>query len=158
MATLQEVVDDFLAQKRIAVAGVSRRKHEAANAVYRKLRGAGYEVFPVNPNAAEVEGDRCYPDLASIPGGVDAVVAATAPAVTERIVRDCAALGIARVWMHRSFGRGSVSPAAVDLGREQGVTVIPGGCPMMFVKPVDLAHRCLCWVLRVTGGLPKQLL
>ncbi|MEE8347346.1 MAG: CoA-binding protein, partial [Dehalococcoidia bacterium] len=98
MPTLKESVDDFLAQKRIAVVGVSRSGREAANMVYRKLRGAGYQVFAVNPNADEVEGDTCFPNLTSIPGSVEAVVIATAPEVTESVVRDCAEQGISRVW------------------------------------------------------------
>ena len=84
MARASAAIEDFLAQRRIAVAGVSRNKNEAANAVYRKLRGAGYEVFAVNPNAGEVEGDPCFPDLGSVPGGVDGVVIATHPAWAMR--------------------------------------------------------------------------
>ncbi len=109
MTTLKEAVDDFLAQKRIAVAGVSREPNQAANLVYRALRKTNYQVFAVNPSADQAEGDPCYPDLKSIPGGVDAVVIATPPGAAEAIVRDCAEQGISRVWMHRSFGKGSVS-------------------------------------------------
>lgn len=154
---LQEAVSEFMAQRRIAVAGVSRNPKEAANLIFRKLRSAGYETFAVNPNAAEVEGDVCYPDIGSVPGGLDAVVIVTPPEVTEAVVRDCAAAGVRRVWIHRSFGRGSVSDEAVRYGREHGLEVIPGGCPMMFCQPVDVAHRCMRWVLRVTGGLPEPV-
>jgi predicted CoA-binding protein len=152
-----EAVKDFLAQKRIAVAGVSRSGGEAANLVYRKLRDAGYEVFAVNPSATEVEGATCYPDLKSIPGGVTAVVIATHPQATDLVVRECAAIGITRVWMHRSFGVGSVSDAAVQFCRERNMMVIPGGCPVMFCGPVDLGHRCMRWVLTLTGGLPRRV-
>lgn len=157
MPTLKETVDDFLAQKRIAVAGVSRSGGEAANLVYRKLRGAGYQVFAINPNAEEVEGEKCYPDLKSIPGGVEGVVIATHPKVTDQIVRECAEMGISQVWIHRSFGGGSVSDAAVNFCRENNITVIPGGCPMMYCEPVDIGHKCMRWVLNLTGGLPKQV-
>jgi predicted CoA-binding protein len=156
VATMHEAVEAFLAQKRIAVAGVSRNKNEAANIIYRKLRASGYEVFPVNPNAETVEGDNCYPDLGSVPGGVDGVVIATRPAVTEQVVRECADLGVPRVWMHRSFGQGSVSEDAVDYCREKGIEVIAGGCPMMFCRPVDFPHKCMRWILNVTGGLPRE--
>ncbi len=156
MPTLKEAVDDFLAQKRIAVAGVSRSSRQAANLVYRGLRGAGYEVFAVNPAADEVEGDTCYPDLKSIPDGVDAVLIATTPVVAETIVRDCAEQGVSRVWMHRSFGKGSVSGEAVDFSRQNGITIIAGGCPRMFLPGADIGHRCMKWVLNLTGGLPKQ--
>lgn len=155
MSSLEEQVRDFLSQRRIAVAGVSRSPGQAANSVYKKLKGAGYEVFGVNPNADEVEGEPCHPDLKSIPGGVDAVVVATHPDVTERIVWECGELGIRRVWIHRSFGTGSVSEAAVQACRDQGLSVIAGGCPLMFCEPVDFGHRCMRWVLGWTGGLPK---
>ncbi|UCF40349.1 MAG: CoA-binding protein [Gemmatimonadota bacterium] len=155
MHGLRESVTDFLAQRRIAVAGVSRSTGEAANLIYRKLRGAGYEVFPVNPSADRVEGDACYPELGAVPGGVDGVVIATPPAAAEAIVRQCHALGIRRVWMHRSVGQGSVSEAAVQFCREHGIAVIPGACPMMYCEPVDVAHRCLRWFLGTIGKLPR---
>lgn len=157
MATLQEAVDDFLYQKRIAVAGVSRNKNEAANAIYRKLQGAGYEVFATNPNAEEVEGDPCYPDLKSIPDGVDGVVIATHPKATDSVVRECADLGISRIWLHRSFGQGSWSEAAVEFCKENGISVIPAGCPMMFSEPIDFGHKCMRWFLNLTGGIPKEV-
>ena len=156
MPKLREAVDDFLAQKRIAVAGVSRDPNQAANLVYRTLRKADYEVFAVNPNADEVEGEACYPDLKSIPGGVDAVVIATAPDVAEAMARACAEQGINRVWMHRSFGKGSVSEEAVELCRGRGLTAIAGGCPLMFLPGTDFGHRCMRWALSLTGGLPKE--
>ena len=157
MSTLKETVDDFLAQKRIAVAGVSRNGDAAANLIYRKLRETGYQVFPVNPNALEVEGDTCYPKVSSIPNGVDGVVIVTHPQVTEQVVQDCIKAGVARIWLHRSFGQGSVSPEAVAYCREKNVSVIPGGCPMMFCEPVDFGHKCMRWILNATNGLPKQV-
>jgi hypothetical protein len=86
---------------------------------------------------------------------VDAVVIGTPPAAASQVVRECAALGIKRVWMHRSFGRGSVDEGAVRLGKELGLSVIPGACPVMFCEPVDLPHKCFRWLLRITGGLPN---
>lgn len=157
MRPLQEAVQEFLAQNRIAVAGVSRQPGQPANLIYRKLRDSGYRVFAVNPEARELEGDACFPNLAAVPEGVDGVVISTAPAVAEAVVRECAEIGIRRVWMHRSFGQGSVSEAAVALCREKGITVIPGGCPMMFAEPVDWAHKCMRWFLGVTGGLPAPV-
>jgi predicted CoA-binding protein len=157
MLTLQQKVDDFLAQKRIAVAGVSRNAEspEAANLIYRKLRDAGYQVFPINPNVETVEDVPCYPNLQAVPDSVDAVVIGTRPEVAEQIVRECAALGISRVWMHRSFGQGSVSDEAAKFCEENDITVIPGGCPMMFCEPVDFGHKCIRWMLGLFGGLPK---
>ena len=157
MATLKQAADEFLAQKRIAVAGVSRADSgHGANVVYKGLRNAGYEVFAVNPNAEEVEGDPCFHDLKSIPGGVDAVVVGTAPNDSAGVVRDRAEQDIQRVWLHRSFGGGSVSDEATEVGRESGITVIAGACPMMFLPSTDIGHRCMRWLLSLTGGLPKE--
>lgn len=152
---LDQRVEDFLAQRRLAVAGVSRQSGEAANVVYRKLRSAGYEVVPINPKAEQVEGDRCYPDLRSASDRIDGVVIATAPEVTDQVVRECVELGIQRVWIHRSFGRGSLSEEAVTRCREHGISVIAGACPMMYCQPVDFGHRCIRWILKMTGGLPR---
>lgn len=149
-------IADFLAQKRLAVAGVSRNPQgAAANLIYRRLRETGHEVLPVNPNAEMVEGDRCYPNLKAISPPVDGVVIATRPEVAEQLVRECAEIGVTRVWMHRSFGAGSVSEAATQFCQDNHITVIPGGCPMMFCQPVDFGHKCMRWILRLTGGLPQ---
>lgn len=156
MATLpmQEAVKDFLAQKRIAVVGVSRSGDLPANLIYKKLRSQGYTVFAVNPNASEVEGDPSYPNLAAIPDGVDAVMAASTPAVTEQVMHDCVELGIKRVWIHRSIDDGSFSEAALAYGQSHGLQVIPGACPMMYCEPVDFGHRCMRWFLGLAGRLP----
>ncbi|MEZ5064022.1 MAG: CoA-binding protein [bacterium] len=149
-------VKDFLAQERVAVAGVSREGNAAANVVYRRLRAAGKKVYAVNPNADRVEDDPCYPDLAALPEPVDGVVIATAPAAGRDLVQQCVDRQIPRVWFHRSFGTGSTSEAAAALGKAKGLRVISGGCPLMHCEPVDLAHRCMRWVLDHTGGLPDS--
>jgi len=151
---LAEAAAEFLAQEHIAVAGVSRSGKAAANAVYRKLRAAGKTVYAVNPKADRVEEDPCYPSLAALPGPIDGVVIATAPAATVEVVRQCVERGVPRVWIHRSFGEGSASEAAAALAAKHGIRVIPGGCPMMFCKPVDVGHRCIRWILEHTGGMP----
>lgn len=153
MATTSARITDFLSGKRIAVAGVSRGADSAANPVFRKLRTAGYEVFPVNPNAAEVEGVPCYPDLASIPGVLDGVVVATHPNQSIEIVRQAIARKVPRVWFHRSFGQGSVSDAAVRECEAHGIACIVGGCPLMFCEPVDVGHRCMRWWLDRRGRI-----
>jgi uncharacterized protein len=157
-ATLGSKVQDFLAQKRIAVAGVSRengRHHPAANLIYHRLKDTGHDVFAVNPHMQSFEGDRCYPNVQSITGGVGGVMIVTRPESTEQIVRDCRDAGVRRVWMHQSTQKGtSVSPAAVEYCHQHDITVIAGGCPMMYGDGVDLGHACLRWFLRLTGGLP----
>jgi uncharacterized protein len=153
MTKIEQAARDFLSHRRIAVAGVSRDGTSAANVVYRRLRAEGYEVFALNPHASEVKGDRCYASAGDVPGGVDGVVVGTAPSASAEVVRDCLAAGVARVWFHRSFGVGSVAEDAVALAERAGLAVIGGACPMMFLDPVDLPHRCMRWVLGATGKL-----
>ena len=144
MPTMKEAAAEFLAYKRIAVTGVSRKpKEHGSNTVFKRLRDRGYNVFAVNPNADTVEGTRSYHNLRSIPGGVDAVVIATAPDKAEGTMRECAELGIKYVWMHRSYGQGSVDGAATAYGRQHGITVIDGGCPLMFGPTSDFGHKIL---------------
>lgn len=158
MQTVKQAASEFLARKRVAVTGVSRTpKSHGSNVVYRWLRGRGYQVFAVNPNADKVEGDSCYHDLKSIPGGVEAVMIGTRPEIAETTICECAELGIKHVWMHRSFGTGSVSKVATDYGRRQGITVIDGGCPLMFDPTADLGHRAMRFVFTLTGNVPKQV-
>ena len=158
MPTIKEAAAEFLESRRVAVTGVSREpKGHGSNVVYQRLRDRGYEVFAVNPNADEVEGDPCYHDLGSIPDGVDAVVIGTRPEVADDTMRECVELGIRRVWMHRGPGGGSVSRTAADYGREHGVAVIDGGCPCMFGPTADAGHKAMRLVLTLTGGVPRKV-
>ena len=155
--TLETKVHDFLAQKRIAVAGVSRHKshHPVGNLIYDRLKKTGHDVFALNPHMESFGGDPCYPDVQSIPGGVDGVVIITRPQTTEQIVRACGEAGVRRVWMHQSTAKGSsVSPNAVEYCRQHDISVIAGACPMMFGPGVDFGHKCLRLFMKFTGGLP----
>jgi len=155
--TIAQAAAEFLSARRIAVTGVSRTPQaHAGSSVYRHLRERGYQVFAVNPETDQVEGDRSYPDLASIPGGVEAVVIGTRPELALDTVRECAELGIKQVWMHRGFGGGSVSAEATAWGRAHGIRVIDGGCPLMFA-PGDVGHRVMRCALTVTGKLPSRV-
>ena len=156
MQSMKEAATAFLANKRVAVTGVSRTpKTHGSNTIYKRLRERGYDVFAVNPNAAEVEGTRSYQDLRSIPDGVDAVVIATRPEYAEDTMRECAELGIKHVWMHWGGGASSVSDTATEYGRQHGITVIDGGCPLMFGPTADFGHKVMRVVL--AGRVPKQV-
>ncbi len=158
MPTMKDATAEFLARKRIAVTGVSRNpKGHGSNIVYQRLKERGYEVFAVNPNATEIDGDPCYHDLKSIPDGVDAVVIGTRPATAQSTMTECVELGIGYVWMHRGFGGGSVSIEATNYGREQGITVIDGGCPLMFDPTADFGHKVMKIMLAPTKNVPKQV-
>ncbi len=152
MMSFKMKAEEFLAQERIAVAGVSRKSEQTANGIYRTLRDRGYKVFAVNPNADTAEGDPCYANMQAIPGGVDGAMIVTKPELTEQIVQDCVEAGVPRVWMHNNtFMASSVSDTAVQYCRDNNITVIDGGCPMMFL---DFGHKCMRWVLGAMGRLP----
>jgi hypothetical protein len=158
MPSIKDAAAEFLAHKRVAVTGVSRHPgNHGSNVVYKRLQDRGYQVYAVNPNADEVEGDACFHDLKSIPGGVDAVVIATRPETAEATMQECAELGIEHVWMHRAFGAGSVSPAAAEYGRRHGIAVIDGGCPLMFAPTSDAGHRAMRFVCTLTGNVPRRV-
>lgn len=149
----KERVQEFLAQKRIAVSGLSRTKDSGAGAIYLKLRNNDYQVFPIHPEAETLHGDQCYPDLSTIPDSVDAVFIMNSPDVSEKVVDEALKLGIKHVWMHNNgMMPSSVSKTAVERCKEAGVNVIDIGCPMMFLKP-DFAHSCMRFILRATRRL-----
>src|SRR5215207_5866312 len=160
MNKLDTLVQDFLAQKKIAIVGVSDKRDTGCNLGYRKFKDAGYTVYAVNPRLSTFEGDPCYPDLNSIPEKPDAVFIFTCPQVTDQIVQQCIDLGIKRVWMHclmgtkpgLASGMTSVSQDAVRLCRENGIAVIPGSCPNQFLRP-DFGHKAMKMMMRMLGVL-----
>ncbi|MBK8027506.1 MAG: CoA-binding protein [Chloroflexi bacterium] len=151
--THRERVDDFLAQKRIAISGLSRTKDSGAGAIYLKLRAHGYQVFPIHPTAEALHGDDCYPTLSAIPGGVDAVFIMNSPDISEQLVDEALQLGVKRVWMHNNTLMGSsASETAAARCRQAGINVIDVGCPMMFLEP-DFGHKCMRWIIQVQGKM-----
>jgi predicted CoA-binding protein len=165
MSKIDNLVQDFLAQKVIAVVGVSGQRETGANKNYKTFKHHGYRVYAVNPRISAFDGAPCYPDLKSIPEKPDAVFMLTSPKVTDQIVQQCVDLGIKHVWMHclmgtkpgLSAGSTSVSPAAVEMCRKHGIAVIPGSCPAQFLE-ADFGHRMMrrLWslfgYLNVNGG------
>lgn len=160
MATIDYLVQEFLAQKIIAVVGVSEKRETGANLNYKTFKRHGYRVYAVNPRISTFDGAQCYPDLKSIREKPDAVFMLTSPGVTEQIVQQCIDLGIKHVWMHCMMGTKpglsakstSVSLSAVDVCRKHGISVIPGSCPSQFLKS-DLGHRIMCGLWRMFGFL-----
>jgi uncharacterized protein len=161
MSKLDSLVQEFLAQKHIAIVGVSDTRETGCNLAYRKFKEGGYTVSAVNPRLSTFEGDPCYPDLKSIPVKPDAVFTLTNPKVTEQIVQQCVELGIPHIWMHCLMGTKpgaaasmtSVSQEAVRMCHQHGITVIPGACPNQYLQP-DFGHA-LMRVLFGTLGFHK---
>ena len=158
MAKVDGLVQDFLAQKKIAVVGVSDKRDTGCNLVYNKFKENGYQVFAVNPRISAFNGDACYPDLKSIPEKVDAIFILAKPQVTEQIIQQCVDLGIKHVWMHCMMGTKpglaasmtSVSQSAVEMCKANGIAVIPGSCPNQFLKP-DFGHAMMRGMWKLFG-------
>jgi hypothetical protein len=163
MAKIDELVQDFLAQTRIAVVGVSDQRDTGCNSAYRNFLEAGYQVFPVNPRISEFEGAACFPDLYSMPEAPEAVFILANPAVTDEIVDQCLDLGVKHVWMHCMMGTkpgltpsmSSVSAEAVEKCRQHGVSVIPGSCPNQFLDS-DFAHNLMAKLWRAFGFMKVE--
>ena len=163
MAKIDELVKDFLVQKKIAVVGVSDKRETGCNMAYKKFRASGYQVYAVNPRITEFEGDPCYPDLKSLPKKPEAVFILANPKVTDQIVQQCVDLGVKHVWMHCMMGTkpglgagtSSVSPEAVRMCRENGIAVIPGSCPNQFIQP-DAGHGMMRGLWRLFGFLKVE--
>jgi len=150
-----DIIEDFLAQKRIAMVGLSRDPKHFSVSLYQELRKQGYEVIPVNPQAKEVLGQPCFARVQDVQPPVTGALLMTPPDVTESVVADCAAAGIPRVWMYRAGGRGAVSLKAVAFCEEHGIQVVPGQCPFMFL-PSGAIHRVHGFVRKITGRYPKR--
>jgi predicted CoA-binding protein len=144
-------VADFVGQRKLAVVGVSRQAKKFGNFAFRELRSKGYEVFPVHPQAETIEGERCYPNLTSLPEPVGGVLIVVPPANTEQVVRDAAAAAIRRVWMQQ----GAESPAAIQFCRENGIREVHGECILMFTEPAAWWHRAHRWMWGLLGKLPR---
>ena len=156
MPTLKESAEQFLQLENIAIAGVSATKKNVANYIYDKLKKSGKSVFAVNPKGGEIDGKPCYASLSDVPVKIDGVILGTSPKASLHVVTECATLGIKHAWIHKSLDNGSYSEEAEIFCRDNGIELIPAGCPLMYCKPVDFAHKCIKWFLHTTGKLPKS--
>jgi hypothetical protein len=155
MAIYKELVSAFLSKKAIAVTGASRSGTGTGNIIFKKLKDAGYNVYQVNPEADEIKSDKCYRSLINLPEKAESVIICTKPEDSIRVIQECAATGVQYAWIHRAFGKGSYSDEAAGLCNQLGIRLIPSGCPMMFIEPVDFPHKCFHWIFRLTGKIPK---
>ena len=151
-----ETIEDFLAQKRIAMIGVSRNPKDFSAALFEELRKRGYEMVAVNPNAQEALGQRCFARIQDVQPAVDTALLMTASNVTDSVVSDCAQAGVRRIWMYRAGGKGAVSPEAVAFCHEHGIQVVPGQCPFMFLPGAAGIHKFHGFIRKITGRYPKH--
>lgn len=143
-------VESFIAKKNVAFVGLSRKGNQFSNSVYKELTGKGYTVIPVNPNAEEIGGVKCYPDLQSVKDLVESALVMTPPEQVPAVLMSAAENGIKNVWVQQ----GAESEAAVKVGSEKGLDLVSGECIMMFAEPVGILHRIHRWFWRRLGKLP----
>lgn len=144
-------VNDFLHQRQLAVVGVSHTGKKMGNAVYNELKQKGYELFPVHPKLESLSGERCYPNLKSLPKKVDGVFICTKPTETENIVREAQTLGIKHIWIQQ----GAESDEAISFCKDNNINLIHGECILMFAEPTAFFHRLHRGVWKIIGKFPK---
>ncbi|MGF1637199.1 MAG: CoA-binding protein [Cyclobacteriaceae bacterium] len=157
MIPLQKAVDDFFAAETFAIAGYSRTGNSPANIIYQKLQTLGKTVYAINPAASEINGINCYQNIASIGEKVQALVIAAHPKATVALMQQAIDHGVRVVWIHKSIDGGSFDAQAIEMARQNQITLIPSGCPMMFCKNADLFHKCMGWFMKKTGKIPATL-
>jgi len=123
---MQELVKEFMAQKRFALVGATSNTSKNGYRIFKNLSRRGYEVYPVNPGLEELEGVKCYHSLADIPVRVDVVDFVVPPQVTEATLKECKRLGLDRIWLQP----GSESEAAIAFCRENKLKVVHDICVM----------------------------
>ena len=148
----KSVIDNFLCQQKIAIVGVSRNSKKFGNVVYKDLKKKGYRVFPINPNAPEIEGDRCFPAVEALPEKVDGIVLVTPPEQTEKVLENAEKVGIKRVWLQQ----GAESEKAIQFCEEKNIDCVSGECIMMFAEPVESFHKFHRWIWKLFGKLPRK--
>ena len=144
-------IADFLAQRELALLGMSRNGRKFGNAIFKELIRKNYRVYPVHPQAGSIQGQKCWPNVLDLPVKVGGAVIVLPPAQTEKALQDIARAGIKRVWMQQ----GSGSETAIRFCEQNGITAVDGECILMFVEPVTSVHRLHRWIWRLLGKLPK---
>jgi predicted CoA-binding protein len=148
-------IEDFLALKRIAVVGVSRNPKETSYTLWQELRQRRYDAVPVNPSAAEIDGIPCVASVADIVPPVEGALIVTTAAVAERVLEQCAAAGVRKVWLYGGLGGGATSPATIATAERLGLEAVAGLCPYMFLPGTPAFHTMHAWGKKLTGSYPK---
>lgn len=149
--TSRAAIDDFLKQKSLAIIGVSRGGKKFGNACYKELKAHGYQVFPINPHAEMIQGERCFSSLSALPEPVGGVLLTLPPVEAEKAVKEIAGSGIKRVWMHS----GTESEKAIRFCQDNGIGVVHGECILMYAEPLVFFHRMHRFVRKLLGRMPK---
>lgn len=153
--TSRQAISAFLSLKRIAVVGASRSPKDFNTRLFHDLRGRGYDAVPVNPNAREIDGVPCFESIQEIRPPVEGALVMTKPDAATTVVKDCLEAGVRHVWLYRGAGQGAVTPAAVDFCKKNGIEVVAGYCPYMFLPETQWFHRMHGFFLKIGGSYPS---
>ena len=154
---MKTTIEHFIQDKEVALVGASQNKRKWGNMLFRELKKKGYTVYPVNLNATEIEGTKCYPTVSTLPAEVKNAIIVLPPEITEQIVKECAQASIKRVWMHKGAGgKGSQTKTAIEICKANGIEVVYDLCPLMFLPPVGI-HKIHLWFKRLVGRMPGDL-
>jgi hypothetical protein len=153
-ASLEDITK-FLECKRVAFVGVSRRPQHFSRALLREFGAKGYDPVPVNPQATEIEGRKCFARLADITPPVEAALLMTgAPEATDQALRECIESDIRKIWIYKSVHDGDNHEQAMEFCRLRGSAVIEGYCPFMFLPHPAMVHRVHHFLMKVVGSNP----
>lgn len=147
-------IEDFLSCKRLAMVGVSREAKDFSRALFDEFCRRGYDMVPVNPHMADVNGARCFARLQDVTPPVEGALVMTSPESAEQVVHDADAAGISHVWLYRAAGPGTVNDAALAFCEEHAMSVVAGYCPYMFFPKTPFFHRFHGFCLKVFGKYP----
>lgn len=147
----RELIDDFVSRRNIAFVGASRNERKFGHNAYKELKAKGYNLIPVHHQAETIQGDKCYPDLNSLPNKVDGALIVLHPNDTEKAVKDAVSAGIKRIWLQQ----GAESEDAINYCKEHGVKVVHNQCVLMFAEPVASFHKFHRFLKKLFGRLPR---
>jgi uncharacterized protein len=147
----RQTITDFLAQKKLALVGLSRKGGKFGNMVLKDLSKKGYKVYPIHPAAESIDGHPCWKGFESLPEKVGGAVLVVPPAETEKVVRQAVSAGIPRIWMQQ----GAESQDAIRYCEQNGISLVHGHCIMMFAEPAGALHRFHRSLLKLFGRLPR---
>jgi predicted CoA-binding protein len=114
---------------------------------YQGLKKLNKIVFPVDPSAAEIDGDPAFDDLSALPQQVDAVVLEVPKEETEQWVARAAEAGVKDIWIHQQTD----TPEALGLAEQHGINLRKGSCAVMYVTPGLTYHSIHKWIMKLAG-------
>lgn len=148
--TTRTLISEFLSLKRFAMIGVSRSESDFSRQLCREFLARGYDVVPVNPAAADIEGRRCFARIGDVSPHLAAAMLLTPKKSLAAVLRECSDAGVTLAWLYGIAGEKDVPPDAMETARNRGIAVISGYCPFMFLPNT-------AWYHRVHGAIWKVL-